>query len=248
MASGSGSSLASTSLASASSLVLLQLFSRAFTFILNQLLVRLVSPQVFGTAAIQFELLLSTILFLSREGVRNALLRASSNSKTDASRSTSRDQQLLVANIALLPVLLGIPVTIFSAFTYLGASSETTRSQPHFSLSVVVYALAAFCELLSEPLYIRAQNELRFDVRVRAEGIAVVAKTVVAFVVLVTLPSEWALVAFAAGQAAYGLSMLIGFTRVYGHSGQYWPKKVSLKVHGKCVIYILKGTTDNHAP
>ena len=67
--------LLSATLSSASSLVFLQFFSRIFTFALNQALVRLASPQTFGTAAIQFELLLSTILFLSREGVRNALLR-----------------------------------------------------------------------------------------------------------------------------------------------------------------------------
>lgn len=239
MSASSNSSLVSTSLASASSLVLLQLFSRVFTFILNQLLVRLVSPQVFGTAAIQFELLLSTILFLSREGIRNALLRASRISNADKDGTKSNDTETLVSNIALLPVLLGVPITILSAFTYIGASSESTRSQPHFTLSVFIYALAAFCELLSEPLYIRAQNELRFDVRVRAEGVAVFAKTAVAFFVLVAFPLEWALVAFAAGQAAYGLSMFVGFFRVYGRSANYWPKRVFVEVHGKCVIWFI---------
>ena len=85
MAAEKGPSLLSATLASGSSLVLLQVFSRVVTFVLNQALVRLVSPQVFGTTSIQFELLLSTILFLSREGVRNALLRASSQNTTDRS-------------------------------------------------------------------------------------------------------------------------------------------------------------------
>lgn len=223
-------SLVSASLASASSLVLLQLISRVFTFILNQLLVRLVSPQVFGTAAIQFELLLSTILFLSREGTRNALLRAGKGSSTLAT---------IQGNIALLPVLFGIPITIFSTVTYLYASSDTTTSQPHFTLSVIIYALAAFCELLSEPLYIRAQNELRFDVRVRIEGTAVFAKTTVAFIILVATSAEWALVAFATGQAAYGLITLLGFLYTYAGSAQYWPKKASVDAHGKCVIHVL---------
>ncbi len=223
-------SLVSASLASASSLVLLQLISRVFTFVLNQLLVRLVSPQVFGTAAIQFELLLSTILFLSREGTRNALLRAGKGSSTLAT---------IQGNIALLPVLFGIPITIFSTVTYLYASSDTTTSQPHFTLSVIIYALAAFCELLSEPLYIRAQNELRFDVRVRIEGTAVFAKTTVAFIILVATSAEWALVAFATGQAAYGLITLMGFLYTYAGSAQYWPKKASVDTHGKCVIYVL---------
>ena len=68
MAAEKAPSLLSATLASGSSLVLLQVFSRVVTFVLNQALVRLVSPQVFGTTSIQFELLLSTILFLSREG------------------------------------------------------------------------------------------------------------------------------------------------------------------------------------
>ncbi|KAL4246583.1 Oligosaccharide translocation protein RFT1 [Abortiporus biennis] len=245
-------SLLSASLASVSSLVLLQLFSRVFTFALNQALVRLVSPSVFGTAAIQFELLLSTILFLSREGVRNSLLRASPTQKPSTASETllhdgkkpkstkpsseetqaKSDDITLIANISLLPVLLGIPVTILSAYFYLSSSSVDTRSQPHFQLSVVIYALAAFFELLSEPLYIRAQNDLRFDVRVKAEGIAVFLKTLVAFVTLVTMDPEWALVAFALGQAAYGVSTFLSFLRAYGGRVGYWPEQVKDKVHG----------------
>ena len=226
---GESSKLVSASLASASSLVLLQLLSRVFTFILNQALVRLVTPQVFGTASIQFELLLSTILFLSREGVRNALLRSSSDSNKRSKDST------LVNNIALLPVVLGIPIAILSVSTYLYSSSATTSSQPHFHLSAVIYALAAFCELLSEPLYIRALNDLRIQLRVKSEGTAVFMKTVVTFLALVLLPPEWALVAFAAGQAAYGLTMLFGFLWAYDFQANYWPEKVELEVHGKCV-------------
>ncbi|THH00838.1 hypothetical protein EW026_g1769 [Hermanssonia centrifuga] len=200
---------------------------------LASILVRLVSPQVFGTAAIQFELLLSTILFLSREGIRNALLRASPSNGTEPGKS--RNPSPLISNIALLPILLGIPITVLSAFTYLYTSSYTTASQPHFRLAVTIYALAAFCELLSEPLYIRAQNELRFDVRVRAEGAAVAFKTVTAFLVLVLSPPEWALVAFALGQAAYGLITLVEFLRVYGRDSEFWLRKVTIDVHGNKV-------------
>lgn len=250
-------SLLSKSLASASSLVLLQLFSRLFTFALNQALVRLVSPQVFGTAAIQFELLLSTILFLSREGVRNALLRANSSSPTEekpgqnpisskkkktATNAPTPDtnaNSTLVANISLLPVLLGIPTTIITTLLYIRSSSTQTSSQPHFHLSVGLYALAAFLELLSEPSYIRAQNELRFDVRVKAEGKAVLAKTGTTFLTLMATKGgeEWALVAFALGQVVYGAVLLEEFVRVYyGNGLRWWIRKVNIGVHGKCVV------------
>ncbi|OJT02007.1 Oligosaccharide translocation protein RFT1 [Trametes pubescens] len=219
------SSLLSATLASGSSLVLLQLFSRIITFVLNQALVRLVSPQVFGTTSIQFELLLSTILFLSREGVRNALLRAQTDTQHSPDEATTRR---LITNVSLLPVLLGIPTAAFSAFAYLAMSSSTTSSQPHFRASVILYALAAFFELLSEPMYIRTQNELRFQVRVRAEGTAVVLKTVTTFLVLVRAPEDWALVAFALGQTVYGLTMLLSFTVACRDNLDFSPKRVTV--------------------
>jgi oligosaccharide translocation protein RFT1 len=226
-----GSQLGQSSLANASSLVLLQLFSRAFTFGLNQALLRLATPQTFGTAAIQFELLLSTILFLSREGVRNALLRSSvKHEKNDSDVA-------LADNISLIPVFLGVPISGLTAFVYVQSASTTTASQPHFHLSVAIYALAAILELLSEPLYIRAQNELRLKVRVRAEGAAVVFKSVVTFLVLAFASGEWALMAFAAGQAAYGISLLTVFLGTYKGDINYVPKRVQTKLHDKYVFF-----------
>lgn len=221
--------LLTATLSSVSSLVLLQLFSRVFTFVLNQALVRFASPQVFGTAAIQFELLLSTILFLSREGVRNALLRNSPQDK----HVSKDDSRTLITNISLLPVLLGIPTAVLSALAYISSSSSTTSSQPHFHMSVCIYACAAILELLAEPLYVRAQRQLQFNVRVRAEGLAVTAKTVTTFLFLVLTSSEWALVAFAAGQAAYGLVTLLMFLQAYRSELNLWPRKISIWVHGK---------------
>ena len=232
MASQKAPSLLSATIASGSSLVLLQLFSRIVTFVLNQALVRLVSPQVFGTTSIQFELLLSTILFLSREGVRNALLRASSSSQKGESPSASGP---LVTNISLLPILLGIPTALGSALIYLNTSSSDTSSQPHFHTSVVLYVLAALFELLSEPMYIRTQNELRFHVRVRAEGTAVMLKTITTFLVLVGTSEDWALVAFALGQTAYGLTMLVSFIVACSDNLDFRPKQVEVTVHDKWV-------------
>lgn len=221
-------SLLSTTLASGSTLVLLQLFSRVITFVLNQALVRLVSPQVFGTTSIQFELLLSTILFLSREGIRNALLRT-----TPSSPSQKTTDNPLVTNISLLPILLGIPTAIGSALLYLRTSSSMTSSQPHFTVSVLLYVLAAFFELLSEPMYIRTQNELRFHVRVRAEGTAVILKAVTTFLVLVGAPEGWSLLAFALGQTAYGLTMLLSFLVACSDNLNFRLKQVTVTIHEK---------------
>jgi oligosaccharide translocation protein RFT1 len=200
----------------------LQLSSRVFTFLLNQALVRLATPQTFGTATIQFELLLSTTLFLSREGVRTALLRQ---------RKTASPH--LVRNISLLPAYLGVPIAVSLAVLYAVTSAPAVRAQSHFHLSVAIYALAAAIELAAEPLYIRAQNELRVDVRVRAEGIAVFLKTVVTFVGLALASPEWALMAFAAGQAAYALATFAVFWNFCGRSTRYVLDRVKIEIHGQ---------------
>lgn len=128
----------------------LQLFSRLFTFALNQALFRLASPTAFGAAAIQLELLLSTILFLSREGVRNALLRAPqfANSKSENSNAQTRRR-----NLAFLPLLLGIPLALAASAGYGQLAGHEIKAQPRFELTVAIYALAAVAELCSEPLY-----------------------------------------------------------------------------------------------
>lgn len=139
-----------TMLASASSLMALQLFSRGFTFLLNQALFRLASPRAFGAASIQFELILSTILFLSREGVRNALLRVTVTGNNDQHVAAKAKR----TNLSFLPVLAGIPLAIGTAVVYeRWLAGEEVRMQPGFKEAVGLYAFAAVMELLSEPLY-----------------------------------------------------------------------------------------------
>ncbi|KAJ2342974.1 Oligosaccharide translocation protein rft1, partial [Coemansia sp. RSA 2671] len=53
----------------------LQVFVRLATFSMNAVVIILAGGEAFGVASVRFELLLSTILFLSREGMRNVLLR-----------------------------------------------------------------------------------------------------------------------------------------------------------------------------
>lgn len=127
-------------------------------------MVRMVSPKAFGTAAIQFELLSSTILFLSRDGVRNALLRAypqtpAINEKRISPQQTWTTQQdlssIAIANLGFIPVILGLPLATIICYVYAKAAAYDTRSQPHFNLAIIMYATAGVVELLSEPLHNR---------------------------------------------------------------------------------------------
>lgn len=139
--------LLNSSVSSASSLMALQLFSRFFTFALNQALFRLASPSAFGAAAIQFELIMSTILFLSREGVRNALLRVS--------RHTDTDTSIKWMNMSFLPIIFGVPFALSTCLTYVHFASQEMQEQPFFNTAIAIYAVAALSELMSEPFYNR---------------------------------------------------------------------------------------------
>jgi len=152
--------LATAAVASATSLIRLQLLSRLLTFSLNQALVRLVSPELFGTVSLQFELLLNTILFLSREGVRNSLLRVSISAPTqgrkeNASSREQRDEYIKFSNLALLPLYLGTPIAILTGSLYHRYAAEDVRTQPYFSQSIALYLFAAIVELAAEPMHLR---------------------------------------------------------------------------------------------
>jgi oligosaccharide translocation protein RFT1 len=172
----------SSTLKTGRSLVLLQLLTRVLTFVLNQSLVRLASPEVFGTAAIQFDLIYTTILFLSREGIRNALLRSTSN-----------------IALARLPLKLGFAVATAAVGVYLYSSNGDTTSQEGFYSALGLYVGAALVELWVEPMYIQTIRSGRMGVRVQAEGGMAIVKAVVTFLSLVLSPKQ-ALLGFALGQ------------------------------------------------
>jgi len=132
--------LRKSSIASVTALIALQLFSRLFTFVLNQALVRLTSPEVFGAAVIQFELILSTILFLSREGIRTTILRV----KYPGPREF---------NLSFMPVVAGVPLALVITWTYVEYASEELKARAFFREAVIALALAAVLELLTEPFH-----------------------------------------------------------------------------------------------
>ena len=74
-----------------SSLVLLQLGSRVLTFALNVALARSMDPRLYGVTAIQLQLVVSTILFLSREALRRACQREDG----DGSESADANRRLV---------------------------------------------------------------------------------------------------------------------------------------------------------
>ena len=158
-------------------------------FVLNQALVLHTSPEIFGLAAIQLELLLSSLLFLSREGVRLVSLRAVVR--------TRRQRQLLV-NLSWLPaafiascILCLLAAHACSTQQSSSATAAAAALTPalltptkHIDLTVVImYSVGALLEALAEP-GINLPLASRADVapRLRAEVAATFVRSCATFV------------------------------------------------------------------
>ncbi|KAJ3094644.1 Oligosaccharide translocation protein rft1 [Phlyctochytrium planicorne] len=230
---GASSSNLAASIKGAGQLVLLQIMSRMSTFILNQIALRFITREVLGIVAVEMELLSSTILFLSRENIRMALLRSASDTKeskdpgndsddkNDHQRSEEREEEgyQKAVNMTWIAILVGALLSLgFIAYFNLASKSETG-----YSTVIAVFCLAAFVELLSEPMYVITVNRMKFDLRLRVEGSAVVLKCVAILGLLVlasrisagSIPEFHATMAFALAQLAYSLALLAGYTMFY---------------------------------
>ncbi|KDQ21977.1 hypothetical protein PLEOSDRAFT_1051491, partial [Pleurotus ostreatus PC15] len=153
-----------------------------------------------GVAAIQFELLLGTILLLNRKGVRHALLR------------TPQERREHGHNTTFSRCRVGEP----------RLQSDTQLAHLRISSSawipgtVTMYALAVLLELACEPVHNRSVIELKTAVRVRAKGLGVGAKSLMTFLILfydsrlsTKPPGYFTLFAFAGGQMAYSIVLFV---------------------------------------
>lgn len=209
------SSSSSTFIRTGLSLVLLQLLSRLLTFSLNQALLRFISPEALGTASIQLEVLLNTVLFLSRENVRGAL------SRLQLEFSTFRDSQLTtryqqIVNCCFLPLPIGFILSTLLFAIYILSVGESTSAQAHFKLSLFIYYLSSLCELASEPAYLYHLLNAQTSDRVKVEGKAVLLKTITTLSIIIfgsRTGKDWALLGFSIGQLVYGASLAIGLWR-----------------------------------
>ncbi|KAJ2382809.1 Oligosaccharide translocation protein rft1, partial [Coemansia sp. RSA 2603] len=188
----------------------LQVFVRLATFSTNAIVVKLTGLTAFGVASVKFELLLSTILFLSREGVRNALLRVKGGD--DNQKPSVREQRLI--NAALVPIITG---AILAGALYTIYGKGVIGSMPYYAESLAVYVLAAWVELLVEPLYVLSRAHVLFQLQARGDAAAVTARCVVVALTLIAGSkdsdgeNEFRLLALALGQLGYAVALLFSY-------------------------------------
>ena len=117
-------------------LVLVQLFIKGINFGLGVLVVRATGAKLYGVAAVPIALLLSTVLFLSREGVRMACARVDVRAhacRGSASRQRAQLAALVDASWATLPsaALVVAPTALGLARIGGGGAPDPTQRWKH---------------------------------------------------------------------------------------------------------------------
>lgn len=206
------SSLVAASAHGAKFLILLQISSRFLTFAVNQLLLRYLSPALLGVSA-QLELFSLSVIYFSREALRNSLLRQNINAATEHKRVDNSNAQAVV-NLSWLTVLLGLVFASILGLSYV--QSTNFVEQPYFQHALFLYILATLVELAAEPGFAICQQKMMYKVRATAESSAAFVKCLVTYGVTIwAARSEIVLgpLAFAIGQVVFAFILFSVYTR-----------------------------------
>jgi oligosaccharide translocation protein RFT1 len=201
----------------ASVLIILQVLSRAFTFIANQLLLRYLTAQLLGIST-QLEVYYLSVLFFARESLRVAIQRQGSRNSRSTGKKTDGDagsssvaaESQAVVNLGYLSIFLGLFVALGLGWMYLAYIDDTTIHTPYLIVSLRIYAIAAMLELCSEPVFVLMQARLQFATRATAESAATFLRCAATVGMAITQStSEVGVLPFAIGQLVYGAALLV---------------------------------------
>ena len=219
-------------------LILLQIGSRALTFIVNQVLLRYLSPELLGIST-QLELYTISVLYFARESLRVALQRQRSdavpaNVNDDHVASGMKGEEASgrvagsyaparlaqeVVNISYIAIALGVPLTYGLGQLYLRSAEPSVLAAPYFHESLNIYTLATFIELLAEPCFAVASQQMLYGTRASAEASATFTRCI-----LTCSAAIWAsrtkrdigVLPFAIGQISYASVLcLIYYTKIW---------------------------------
>ncbi|KAK3489960.1 Rft protein-domain-containing protein [Neurospora crassa] len=241
----------------ASLLILLQILSRALTFIANQILLRFLTASLLGVST-QLEVYYLSVIFFARESLRVAIQRQdtttlsasllSSSSSSSTSSETAKDEKdgaekdtaaatQAVINLSHLSLLLSLPLAFLFGRLYLSSLSlSTLQSTPYLVPSLYLYGLAAILELLSEPCFAVMQIRFQFGVRAAAESVATFLRCAVTLGIAVwgaRTGREMGTLPFAVGQCVYAVGLLAVYLwkgwKLSGREGfSLWPRRLLL--------------------
>ncbi|XP_003789541.1 protein RFT1 homolog [Otolemur garnettii] len=174
----------------ASSGLLMQVLFRLITFVLNAFILRFLSKEIVGVVNVRLTLLYSTTIFLAREAFRRACL----------SGDTQRDWSQTL-NLLWLTVPLGVFWSLFLGWIWLQLLEVPDPNiVPYYGTGVVLFGLSAVVELLGEPFWVLAQAHMFVKLKVVAESLSVILKSILTAFLVLWLP-HWGLYIFSLAQA-----------------------------------------------
>ncbi|CAM6090181.1 unnamed protein product [Calypogeia fissa] len=221
-------------------LMLSRVLSRVITFVLRLLVARRLNPDQYALSAIQFHLLTTTILFISREGFRRGCLRSNlgfrngmseaknvttgnlteadvnANSENVAGNASERgdlteaEVNAKIITVAWLTVPIGAVLSVATCALVLWWQGADEVSSEYF-WSIWLHGLGALLEILSEPLYILSQRLLFLKLRIVNEGLATFLWSFTTYALLLAGIGKGGGLVFAYAQIAYGACLLVGY-------------------------------------
>ncbi|XP_035308252.1 protein RFT1 homolog isoform X2 [Cricetulus griseus] len=176
----------------ASSGLLLQVLFRLITFVLNAFILRFLSKEIVGIVNVRLTLLYSTTIFLAREAFRKACL--SGGAQRDWSQTL---------NLLWLTVPLGVFWSLLLGWVWLQLLEVPDPDVvPYYGAGVVLFGLSAVVELLGEPFWVLAQAHMFVKLKVLAESVSVILRSILTAFLVLWLP-HWGLYIFSLAQLFY---------------------------------------------
>ncbi|XP_055413109.1 protein RFT1 homolog isoform X3 [Bubalus kerabau] len=188
----------------ASSGLLLQVLFRLITFVLNAFILRFLSKEIVGIVNVRLTLLYSTTIFLAREAFRRACL----------SGAAQRDWSQTL-NLLWLTVPLGVFWSLFLGWVWLQLLEvPDPHIVPNYGTGVVVFGFSAVVELLGEPFWVLAQAHMFVKLKVIAESLSVILKSVLTALLVLWLP-HWGLYIFSLAQLFYTALLVLCYVTYF---------------------------------
>ncbi|CAM6085923.1 unnamed protein product [Calypogeia fissa] len=222
-------------------LLLSRVLSRVITFVLRLLVARRLNPNQYALSAIQFHLLMTTILFISQEGFRRGCLRCNlgfqngvseAKNVTQTRNLTEVDVNTNSENVAgnvfergdlteaevnakiIIVAWLIVPIgAVLSVATCALVLwwQGADEVSSEYFWSIWLHGLGALLEILSEPLYILYQRLLFLKLRIVIEGLATFLWSSTTYAFLLAGIGKGGGLVFAYAQIAYGACLLVGY-------------------------------------
>ncbi|XP_033066017.1 protein RFT1 homolog isoform X4 [Trachypithecus francoisi] len=184
--------------------LILQVLFRLITFVLNAFILRFLSKEIVGVVNVRLTLLYSTTLFLAREAFRRACL----------SGVTQRDWSQTL-NLLWLTVPLGVFWSLFLGWVWLQLLEvPDPYVVPHYATGVVLFGLSAVIELLGEPFWVLAQAHMFVKLKVIAESLSVILKSILTAFLVLWLP-HWGLYIFSLAQLFYTTVLVLCYVTYF---------------------------------